>query len=136
MGRGKSKKAYQDKCASAGNNDKFFGTLYPGMLKSDAWKGLTNTAKVIYACCRVQARSKEGTSCLYKHGQEYGREYNPERDFVFPASHLKAYGYDRRNAHKYFDELKAAGFIELKEDNSIRKKVNVYSFSDAWKNTS
>lgn len=137
MGRSKSKNHYHDTCASAGSKDTYFGTIYPGMLKSAAYKSLSPSAKALYACCRAQARSKEGTSCLYKHGQEYGREYDAGKDFVFPASHIETYGYkSRQNFSKYMKELVAAGFIYVKESNREQKKVNVYSFSDAWKNSS
>ena len=37
---------------------------------------------------------------------------------------------------KYFKELENAGFLTKKEKNKHMKKVNVYSFSDRWKNSS
>ena len=131
----RSKKAkYVDCYASIGNNDTF-GTIYDGMCKSHAYKNLSLGAKQFYILCRVQSRSKLGRQCLYKHGAEYDRQYN-DNDFVFPSSHLALYGVDRRNAKKYFDQLIKAGFIEKKESNNHRWKVNVYSFSMRWRDTS
>lgn len=132
MSRGKNKK-YKDTYASISGND-YFGTIYDGMCKSEKYQRLSLAARQLYTICRVQARSSIGRACLYKHSKEFGITYN-ENDFVFPASHLKMYGYDRSNAGKYIKELEAAGFIEKKEKNKHMKKVNVYSFSDGWKKT-
>ena len=134
MGRGNKKQQYKDFCASAGSND-YFGTLYDGMCRSKAYQSLGIGAKHFYTLCRVQSRSKQGRACLYQHSTEYGITYT-ENDFVFPAEHLKMYGIDRSNANRYFGELEKAGFITKKEKNNHIKKVNVYSFSDKWKNTS
>lgn len=132
MSRGKKPK-YKDTFASVKGED-YFGTIYDGMCKSNKYKQLSLGARHFYTICRVQARSRHGKSCLYKHGDDFGIKYT-ENDFVFPASHLKMYGYDRSNAGKYFRELMAAGFIVKKEGNKTIKKVNVYSFSDGWKKT-
>lgn len=133
MSRSKKPK-YKDLYASVGDKD-FFGTIYDGMCKSKKYQALSIGAKQFYTLCRVQAKSSHGTSCLYKHGAELGITYT-EHDFVFPASHLKMYGFDRSNASRYFKELIAAGFINIKESNKHMKKVNVYSFSNRWKNSS
>ena len=134
MGRNK-KSNYHDVNASIGNKD-FFGTIYDGMLKSKEYQSLSIGAKQFYTLCRVQSQSPQGTSCLYQHNIKYNRNYEKSKDFVFPASHLLAYGIKRQNALKYFKELEAAGFIITKERNQKQKIVNVYSFSDKWKNTS
>jgi hypothetical protein len=132
MSRSKKPK-YKDPYASIGDRD-YFGTLYDGMCRSKAYQSLSIGAKQFYTLCRVQAKSTHGKSCLYKHSEEYGITYT-EHDFVFPASHLNMYGVDRSNASRYFKELEAAGFIDKKEKNKHIKKVNVYSFSNRWKNT-
>jgi len=128
------KQKYVDLYASVGKND-YFGTVFDGMCKSDAYKNLSLSAKHFYTLCRVQSQSKHGRQCLYKHSEESERNYN-DNDFVFPSSHLKLYGIDRGNAKRYFDELIKAGFVDRKECNKVRKKMNVYSFSNRWKNTS
>lgn len=129
MARNKTK--YNDIYASIGSNDKF-GTLFDSMCRSKAYQSLSIGAKQFYTLCRVQAKSKQGLSCLYKHGNEYNIQYS-ENDFVFPASHLAIYGVNRSNANRYFNELIARGFIDKKEKNKSIKKVNVYSFSNRWK---
>lgn len=131
---GRRKKKYRDVFASVGNND-YFGTIYDGMLQSKAYKSLSIGAKQFYTYCRVQSQSTHGKRCLYMHGKEFNDTYS-ENDFVFPASHLALYGLDRSNAFKYFKELEQAGFIDKKEKNKHIQKVNVYSFSNRWKNTS
>lgn len=133
MSRSKKNK-YRDYFASSGDKDTF-GMLYEGMCKSEAYKSLPISVRHFYDMCRVQAKSSRGKACLYEHGKEVGVTYS-DNDFVFPASHLQEFGYDRSNAHKYFDVLVAAGFIDIKENNQHRKKVNVYSFSSRWRDTS
>lgn len=126
----RKRKNYVDDFASMGKNDTF-GMIYEGMVLSKAYKKLPIGAKHFYTLCRVQAQSKRGKSCLWKHGQEYGITYN-KNDFVFPSSHLALYGIDRANAKRYFDDLEKAGFIVKKENNKVRWRTNVYSFSDKW----
>ncbi len=125
---------YRDVFASVAERDTF-GTVFDGMLQHEAFKALSIGAKLFYVYCRVQSKTSRGKACLYKHGNEYGIIYN-ENDFVFPASHLKDYKIDRSNATRYFYELEKAGFIEKKERNNHIKKVNVYTFSSKWKNSS
>ena len=129
---GKKTKFNRDLNASINNRD-FFGTIYVGMCKSPAYKRLSIGAKQFYTICRVQAQSPEGTACLYNHGQEYGKNYNKEIYFVFPARHLKQYGYDRANANRYLNILEKEGFIKKCECNKPIYKVNVYKFVDDWK---
>lgn len=131
---GRRKLRYKDPAASIGEKDNF-GMIYDSMCKSKAYKTLSLGAKHFYTLCRVQSQSAQGRACLYKHREEENSIYT-ERDFVFPAKHLAIYGVDRSNANKYFKQLEAAGFIEVKENNKHRKKVNVYSFSARWKNSS
>lgn len=127
-----AKKNYKsDYNASVGKDDKF-GMMYDGMAKSEAYQKLKCGEKLFYIICRIQARSKQGTTCLYKHSAENGKNYS-ENDFVFPAEHMELYGYDRSNGGKYLKALVEAGFIEEKENNKHRYKVNVYSFSSKWK---
>lgn len=129
----KKVQAKPDFNASAGEKDRYFARIYPGMLQSKAFQSLTPGARVFYICCRTQASSSEGRSCLFKHGKEFGVMYNPETTFVFPTSHLERYGYKRPNAIKYFRELTDAGFIQVIENNSVRFRVNVYAFASKWR---
>lgn len=129
---GRKKEKFKDIKASCKTVDTF-GTVFESMCKSEAYKGLTIGAKHFYTLCRVQSRSKTGRSCLFKHQQVYGINYNPEIYFVFPAKQMEEYGEKRQNGHRYFKELEQAGFIEIAENNSHIKKVNVYKFSDKWK---
>lgn len=127
----KKNKYSVDIYGSKSPNDKF-GMVYDGLLKSKAFQELECGARFFYIVCRVQARSKEGTSSLYRHGEEHGIMFAPN-DFVFPASHMKLYGIDRSNGSKWMKQLIKAGFIEIKEQNKHRYKINVYSFSIKWK---
>lgn len=126
------KNKYKDPWASVAESENF-GTLFEGMLKSTQYQSLSLGAKNFYCYCRVQARTRECKSTLYAHGKAQNTSYDEMRDFVFPAVHLREYGIQSSNACKYFKELIKSGFIDKKEDNKHRKKVNVYSFSNRWK---
>lgn len=128
----KQKKPFKDDYACVGN-DYYFGTMYESMCKSEAYQSLTIGARLFYMNCRVQSRSNDGKKCLYNHCKEFERQYDYTIYFVFPASHLEKYGYNRSNAVRYFNELEEKGFIEKVEKNQIRKKINVYRFSRKWK---
>lgn len=130
MSRSNKKPKFKDIYASSKANDNF-GTLFESMLKSSQYQSLSIGAKQFYTLCRVQARTKGGTSCLYNHGNETDTSYK-DCDFVFPASHLESFGINRSNASRYFKELVQKGFIEYKERNKHKKNVNVYSFSNRW----
>ena len=132
MNRSKKPK-YKDSRASINGKD-YFGTVYDGMCRSKKYRNMTIGAKHFYTLCRVQAKSTHGKACLYKHSNEYGITYN-ENCFVFPSSHLAMYGVDRSNACRYFKELEGAGFIKKIESNKHIKKINVYEFSDGWKDS-
>lgn len=127
----RKKQKFTDCAASLGASD-YFGTVFDGMCQSKAYQSLNLSARHFYTLCRVQARSPHGRACLYRHGEEFGVTYT-DRDFVFPSKHLQLYGVDRGNAHKCFRKLIEAGFIEKREGNKHMKKVNVYRFSEKWK---
>lgn len=112
--------------------DSTFGIVYESMLKSEAYKSLSAGEKIMYVCCRTQATSKDSKMCLYNHAKEFGTMYS-DNDFVFPATHMEKYGFDRSNGGKLLNSLIAKGFLDKKEANKPRKKVNVYSFSSRWK---
>ena len=111
-----------------------YGTIYKDMYTCEAFKRLSPSAKHLYACCRIQARS--GGKALFKHAEAEGTYYPPERCFVFPRTTAEAFGFSRGHIKELFAELIAAGFIEVLEQNKHRFRVNVYSFSDRWKNSS
>ena len=131
MGRKKKRKIDYTACVSANDT---FDMIYNGMLKHMAFRNLSLGARYFYILCRVNSKG-DGRSCLYQHGKENNTLYT-EHDFVFPAKQQAAFGIDRSNGSKYFKELMAAGFVERKEENKHRQKVNVYTFVDKWRNTS
>ncbi len=124
---------FQDFFASAGADDRYFGMIYPGQLQHPKFLALSPGAKYLYVTCRAQARSKAGKAVLFKHREEFGRQY-PESAFCFPSSHLEKYGIGRANASRWFRELEAAGFIRILESNRHQRHCNVYAFSADWKN--
>lgn len=133
-----------------------YDVLYIDMFLSPEFQALKRTEQLFYFVCRVQSRDKECRRCLVKHfyndatnpfidadlrGDEE-RKYIIQNDishklkdgyFVFPAKHLAKYGYSRSQGFKLLTALADKGFIEKVEKNQTRHKVNVYKFSDKWK---
>ena len=109
-----------------------FGMIFDSMLQCERFQELRNRTKWMYVLCRVQARSADGKRALYKHAETEGRTY-PLNSFVFPAAHMERYGMLKQNGSKELKELETAGFISILENNSHRKKMNVYQFSENWK---
>lgn len=130
----KRKTKYFDVYASRDSND-YYGTVYDGMCKSKEFLQLSIGARYFYIMCRVESRSSKGKACLYKHAQSENTTYT-DNCFVFPKSHQEAYGLTHANCCKYLTELEKAGFISTIENNKHRRIVNVYAFSNQWKNTS
>lgn len=122
-----------DYFASKCGTHETFATVYDSMLTSEQFKRLSPTAKYLYVACRNQLTSKRGRETLFNHGKEFEIVY-PDNCFVFPAKHLKEYGFtDRSNGTKYLNELEQAGFIRKYECNKHCKKVNVYQFTSKWR---
>lgn len=110
-----------------------YGTIYYSLLTDEKFLKLSNMARYLYVCCRVQSTSRLGRECLYNHGNEEGVVYG-EGCFVLPAKHQREYGLnDRGNVAKWMKELIDAGFVDKLETNKHRKKVNVYRFSTRWR---
>lgn len=135
MGRSKSKRsaARRDPYASVDPSDKYFGQLYFGMLTSAPYMNLSIGEKQMYTLCRVQVHNPAARKILYLHGKTYEREYDPERCFCFPAAHLKMYGLTQARGSKQLQKLVETGFLDLIEDGSKQRLINVYRFSDRWK---
>ncbi|MBR6172760.1 MAG: hypothetical protein IKQ49_06270 [Eubacterium sp.] len=131
MGRKKKAKTPQP-YADIGNTN--FAMVRDGLLQSAAFQALTVGERYFYIVCLVQARTQKCGKCLYNHAREDGKEepYS-EWSFVFPAAHMRAYGYDSGNGSRYLQMLTEKGFIERVENNKHRQRVNVYRFTTKWK---
>ena len=121
-----------DFCASCSTTSDTFATVYDSMLMSPQFQALSLSAKYAYLLCRAQMTSRQGRSCLYSHAKENEVTY-PSNCFVFPAKHATQYGIQRQNLSKSLAELIDRGFIRHYEVNKAQRKVNVYQFSDKWK---
>ena len=108
---------------------------------SEDFRALSDTQKLFYYDCLIQAKSRECRACLKAHIIERnvfcGDDKNKDLEmylnwengyFVFPGAHLETFGYSRSNGSKLLGALVRAGFIRKVEDNSKRWKVNVYQF--------
>lgn len=112
-----------------------YGTVFRSMVTSSQYNALSVGARHFYTLCRVQAQSEEGRRCLYQQAQHTGIT-SEAGWFVFPAKHLAACRVDRSSASRWFKELEKRGFVECIQRGKYNFSVNVYRFSDKWKNTS
>lgn len=125
-----------------------FGIIYADLLKSQRFRELSGSAKVLYVCMSAHAHTRESLECLYNTISELDRvmklNSSPEqireavyqRDyqyFVFPARHYQGYGFDRKTFWKLKEELLRAGFIEEIVKQSHLRRVTVFGFSANWK---
>lgn len=122
-------------CFAALYANDHYGTIFRSMVTSPAYNALSVGAKQFYTLCRVQAQSEEGRRCLYQQTQQTGITVEAGW-FVFPAKHLTECWVDRSSASRWFKELEKRGFIECIQRGKNCFSVNVYRFSDKWKNTS
>ena len=131
----KKKQAYRADYFAAADSKDHFGTIYEGMCLNPKYRQLSIGARHFYMLCRVQARSEQGNRCLYTYANSEGKTF-PDNCFVFPSSHQKRFGIDRRNGSRYFAELEKSGFIRCVEQNEYRHRPNVYAFDSKWKDSS
>lgn len=102
------------------------------MIKSNAWRKLSGSAKEVYIICRMNIHDSHAKRILHNHGIEFGTDYN-ENSFVIPSCIFEEYGIKRSNGSRALKELQSMGFIKISEQNKPRKKVNVYEFDTKWK---
>lgn len=104
--------------------DKRFLRVYMSMLTAPRWKKLSKGAQVLYIYMKAQYYSKNTV------------EYPTERDIFYFNDALIRYYELYTNMSQYRkdrQQLIDNGFIEVVEDNHLRKKKNIYKFSDRWK---
>ena len=131
MGR-KKKSKEEMPFADVGNTN--FGMVRDGLLQSPFFQSLTIGERYFYIVCLVEAKTSKSRRCLYNHGKENGKEeLYSTLDFVFPAAHMRLYGFDSGNGSRYLKSLIEKGFLERVEGNKPRQQVNVYRFSTRWK---
>lgn len=106
--------------------------IYFSMLNSAAFKGLSKSAKVLYLYCKAQY---------------YGEKQKPipktvtltddqrQRCFTMSVSQWQAYELYNDNGvaiKRDFDELIAAGFIDVIENGRQTRTKSIYMFSYRW----
>ena len=129
-----------DKCfcgdTAAGKYNKYFFPIRDSMIKHPAFIGLKHRTKWVLFCCLMQTQEGKAKASLYKHAEENGRQYDFDHCFVFPDKQMRSYGLEPRHARDELKELEKRGFIKKIEGNKERREVNVYQFTDSWKDTS
>ena len=135
-----------------------FAMIPPDLLEAEEFQALGHAARLFYITICVHVATEEQRSCCYQTLMAYRdilkldmsdedvkyatwgnrRTSTFSRLFVFPESHMKAYGYTSQYANKLKKELIEHGFIRVKyagkgKHTGWSKNVTVYEFSDEWK---
>ena len=84
------------------------------MLKSDAYKQLSNASRTAYLLLRAQLKNNE------------------QAEVKFPYSAAQEYMKTNTFAHA-IEQLIKMKFIKKKQSGGLFRKTNVYSFSDEWR---
>ena len=84
------------------------------MIKSQAYKNLSNPARTAYVLLKAQ--------CC-KSGQD---------EVIFPYSHAAEY-MDRHTFSRAITQLINEGFIEKSQCGGLFRKTNIYRFIEEWK---
>lgn len=139
MAAGRKKKTSNikyDKCFCGDDvKDFFFFPLRHSYITSPAVAKLPPAQFKMLIYCLMQTQAGDARATLIKHGEESGREYDIHC-FVFPDKQMRKYGLEPRHARPALNNLIDKGFIEKIEGNKDRRLVNVYQFTDKWKNSS
>ena len=91
-----------------------FVPILKEMINSEAFKKLTNAARVTYLLLKAQ--------CC-KMNQE---------DVKFPYSHAQHY-MDRHTYAKAITQLRELGFIEKSQEGGMYRRTNIYKLVDTWR---
>lgn len=110
-------------------NSNLSATLYASMLQSQAYKSLSNNAKVLYQYMKLQyygAKPIEGQAqdCFYFNKAMY----------INDEEHPNSYGLYKNGAQFQRDlkQLVKHGFIEIVECGKTTRTKNIYKFSAKW----
>ncbi len=83
------------------------------MLRSDAYKELSNASRTAYLLLRAQLKKPE------------------QIEVIFPYSHAQEY-MQKRTFAGAIRQLIKMGFIEKKQSGGLYKRTNIYSFIHEW----
>ena len=90
-----------------------FVFITKAMLKSDAYKELTNASRTAFLLLKAQCCKQD------------------QQEVIFPYSH--ALDYMKTNTFsRSIKQLMDIGFIDKKQSGGLFRKVNIYSFSNRW----
>lgn len=130
-----------------------FARVSADLLKSEKFQDLSPACKYFYIVLMAYKYTSMQQECLYEYKKKIHEEmgepeilykydlnrevHDPEApEFVFPRKHYEQFGFSKAYVHKYMTELREHGFIKKKtitEKQFFDKKVNLYEFSNEWK---
>lgn len=91
-----------------------FVAIFREMLKSEAWKDLTNASRVAY----VHLKGK----CINAHGGEVTLSFKEMERIM-----------DRHTFKRSLDQLEASGFITKEQRGGLYRRRNYFRFSEQWR---
>ena len=105
---------YGDDMAKKKNRLPPFVYVTKEMLKSDAYKALTNASRVALLLLKAQMTS------------------NDQNEVKFPYSHVEGY-MQKRTFARAIRQLEEMGFIVKTQEGGMYRRTNIYTFSYEWK---
>ena len=92
-----------------------YAMIFNEVIKSPAYKKLTNTARTAFTLLRAQVKKK---------GQV---------EVIFPYTHAAPDYMERRSFSKAINQLIEVGFIDKKQSGGLYRRTNIYQFSERWR---
>lgn len=92
-----------------------FFKLPRAMVNSDAWRGLSHSARTVFCALAVKFN---------------GANHN---DLSLPHRELKTdYGMNTTTIKRAFDQLEEAGFIDVVRPGGLEQRCTIFALSDRW----
>ena len=121
---------------SADAQDKRYGSIYAGMLRSPAYRALSHNARLLLITAIVHCSTTKNYICLIKYCEMNDIDFNKfykRGMFILSSTQLEEYDIRSKHIARHWRELIDKGFIDCVHNNRYRKQYNVYILSTKWK---
>lgn len=120
------------------NSSDVSANIYVSMLMSDAWRVLTDGAKVLYLYCKAQYYAEKKKPKPQQTNPLKLNEEQLNRCFTMNKSKWKDLYEIASNQNQFTKNMQMLidyGFIELIENGKITRTKSIYMLSDKWRDT-
>lgn len=136
MGNKKYRRYEPKSFESQQNSSDVSANIYVSMLMSDAWKALTDGAKVLYLYCKAQYYAEKKKPKPQSTNPTKLTEEQLNRCFTMNKSKWKDLYEITSNPNQFSKNMQMLidyGFIELIENGKITRTKSIYMLSDKWR---